>query len=158
MSLTKQEIGWKPFWYMLRGYQLLVVLLAVPIGVMKPPQQPHEIVLIVLVAIVILLVFDMFAHGTANERGITFQRYRDEQFVPWRDVEEVKWSPKAIQIKLRDRHFLRRYLYFPLRSGVRDGLAFAFGRPVAEPAFVAWLKQNGYLNEEAIRMRSRWRG
>lgn len=158
MSGVQQEIGWEPFWYTMRVYPLLVVVLGVPIGILNPPKQPHDIVAIVLVAVIILLVFDMFARGTADERGITFQRYRDEHFVPWRDVEEVQWSPKGIRIKLRGRHFLRRYLMFPLRSTARQGLAFAFGRPVAEPEFIAWLKQTGYVNESRIRMQKRWRG
>lgn len=156
MNPTRQEIGWRPFWFLIRGYEVLVAVFAFVIAVVKPPTRGEEWVLAAVIALVVLLVFDMFARGTANERGITFVRYRDEQFVPWRDVEEVTWNPKAIRIKLRDRHFLRRYLQFGLKSNVRRGFAFVFGGEVEEPDFIQWLRAGGYLEDGKIRRSNRW--
>lgn len=152
----RQQIAPPWMWWMLRGYQLLAVIIAPIIGILKPPRQSHEFVSIVLVAVLVLLVFDMFARGTASAQGITFTRYRDEHYVPWRDVEEIVWSPKAIRVKLRDRHFLRRYAMFPLHSSAKRGFAFAFGRDVPEPPFIAWLNANGYLEPGRVRRQNRW--
>ncbi len=156
MNGGRQEIGWKPLWFMMRGYQVLMAVFAFVIAVVKPPRRMEEILLSLAIGLIILLVFDMMARGTANERGITFVRYRDEQFVPWRDVEEVTWNPKGIRIKLRDRHFLRRYVMFGLKSNVRRGFAFAFGGEVEEPEFIQWLRASGYLDESTIRRSNRW--
>ncbi len=141
---------------MIRFAQLFVVIGGIVIGVMKPPRQTHEIALIPIVAVVVLLVFDLFARGTATAQGITFVRYRDEHYVPWRDVEEVLWSPKAIRIKLRDRHFLRRYVMFPLQTNVKRNFSFAFGGEVEPPPFIEWLNANGYMPPEKVRRQNRW--
>ncbi len=156
MNSSKQEIGWRPFWFVIRGYQIVIVVFAFVIGIIRPPSRTTDAVLAVSVGLLVMLVFDMFVRGTANERGITFTRYRDEQFVPWRDVEEVAWNPKAIRIKLRDRHFLRRYLQFALKHDLRKGIAFTFGGNVQEPDFVAWLRASGCLPEKRIRRQNRW--
>jgi len=156
MNGNRQEIGWKPFWFMLRGYQIVGIVLAIFLAVTRPPKRPEDMWILVPVGLLLLLVFDMFVRGTASERGITFVRYRNEEFVPWRDVEEVTWSPKAIRIKLRDRHFLRRYLQFPLKNNLKRGLAFSFGGDVQPPDFVLWLETHGYLDEQKIRRHNRW--
>jgi hypothetical protein len=149
VSAERQTIGWKVLWVLMKVYQLFVLVISMVLFVTKPPPV-QQIPFVILLLIGVLYIFDLFAEGTANERGITMRRYRDETFVPWREVEKVFWSPKAIRIKLRDRNIFRRYAFFPLKSRLRDGIAFTFGRAVAEPEFIAWLKERGYLPAEAI--------
>ena len=149
MSAERQEIGWKPFWFIMKAYQLFVLVMFVVLSIIKPPPT-GQIPFVIFILFGVLLIFDLFAEGTASERGITMRRYRDETFVPWREVERVYWSPKNIRVKLRDRNIFRRYVFFPLKSRIRDGIAFTFGRPVAEPAFIVWLRERGYVPAEAI--------
>ncbi len=156
MNGRRQEIGWQPFWYMIRVYEILAVIFGIVLFVLRPPAKPQDFFMILLVGMLVLVVFDMFARGSANERGITFQRYLNEETVPWREVEEVVWSPKSIRITLRDRNWLRRYLQFPLRSNISRGFKFAFGGEVSEPDFVAWVRAGGYLPEGKIRRHNRW--
>lgn len=136
-------------WVVMKLYQLFVLVASFVLLVLHPPPVA-QIPFVVLVLIVILWVFDLFAEGTAKDRGITMRRYRDETFVPWREVEGVTWSPKGIRIKLRDRNLFRRYVIFPRGGGLREGIAFTFGRPVAEPPFIVWLRECGHVPPEAI--------
>ena len=156
MNAQKQEIGWRPFWFLIRGYQVLAVFIGIFLWLTRPAPSPQQFFMILGVAALVLLVFDMFARGTGSERGITFQRYFQEEFVPWRDIEDVTWSPKSVRIKLRGRHWLRRYVQFPLYSGVAKGFKFAFGGDVPEPDFVEWVRANGYLSDAKIHRHNRW--
>jgi len=99
--------------------------------------------LILLMIAELSFLFDPFAHGNADEKGISYRRYLKLHFVPWEKVDSVVWKPRSlagVRVLLKVEPAWRRKLDFGLNPTLPELIAeFRDKKP---PQIVVWLQQH----------------